>query len=94
MLVSMPPDPAPAALGSLCGDCLVFLLSQGPRAPAIACHGGFPGHSGNRLWQQPQSPSAGDGLGAVSRAELVENVADMLLDGVEHHDKLVGDLPV
>jgi hypothetical protein len=87
---SAPPHPrlAPRRL-------LVIPLDSRISSPiALACHGGFPGHGGDHLWQQPQSPSAGDGLGAVGRAELVENVADMFLDGVEHHDKLVGDLPV
>src|SRR5829696_1253895 len=44
--------------------------------------------------EQPQLPGAGHGLGAVGRAELAEDVADVLLDRVQGHHQLPGDLPV
>jgi hypothetical protein len=44
--------------------------------------------------QQPQRPGAGDRLGAVGRPQLVEDVADVLFDGVQHHHQLLGDLLV
>src|SRR5262249_6726337 len=43
------------------------------------------------LGGQPEFPRPGDGLGAVGRAELAEQVADVLLDGVEGDDELAGD---
>src|SRR5262245_26937081 len=47
-----------------------------------------------RLTQEAEGPGAGDGLGPVGRAELAEDVTDMLLDRVQYHDELVGDLLV
>src|SRR5262245_36552427 len=58
--------------------------------PARSCRPG----SGRCLVEHPQCPGAGDGLGAVGRAELAEDVADVLFDGVEHHHQLVGYLLV
>src|SRR5262249_44680166 len=49
---------------------------------------------GNGLGDQPELAGAGDGLGAVGRAELAEQVGDVFLDGVEGDDEVVGDLLV
>ena len=46
---------------------------------------------GGVLLQQPQLPRAGDGLGAVGRAELVEDVGDVPLDGVQRDHQFLGD---
>ena len=43
------------------------------------------------LGDQAQFPGPGDGLGAVGRAELVHDVADVLLDGVEGDHEFPGD---
>jgi hypothetical protein len=39
-------------------------------------------------------PGMGNGLGAVGRAELVEDVGDVLLDRVEGYHQLLSDLRV
>src|SRR6516162_6005940 len=48
-----------------------------------------------RIWpplrDQPEFPRPGDGLGAVGRAELAQQVADMLLDGIDGDDELARD---
>ena len=54
-----------------------------PRAPARAVYHG-PGASGD----QAQLAGPGDGLGPVGRAELAQDMADVLLDGVESDHKL------
>jgi hypothetical protein len=46
------------------------------------------------LGDQAKLPRPGDGLGAIGRAELVQDVADVLLDGVEGDHELSGDGPV
>src|SRR5262249_8355618 len=46
------------------------------------------------LGDQPELAGAGDGLGAVGRAELAEHVGDVFLDGVEGDDEVAGDLLV
>lgn len=43
------------------------------------------------LRDKPELPPAGDRLGAVGGAELVEDVADVLLDRVEGDDEFLGD---
>src|SRR5215203_32760 len=47
--------------------------------------------AGGALGEQAQLPRPGDRFGAVGRAELVENMADVLFDGVEGDDKLLSD---
>src|SRR5262245_42661200 len=47
-----------------------------------------------QLPQEPERPGAGDGLGAVGRAELAEDVAYLFLDGIGHHHELVSNLLV
>jgi hypothetical protein len=46
---------------------------------------------GAALGDQAELPRAGDGLGAVGRAELAEDVGDVLFDRVEADYQLVGD---
>ena len=45
----------------------------------------------NDLGDQAELACAGDGLGAVGRAELAQDVADVLLDGVEGDHELARD---
>ena len=52
------------------------------------------GRGKNPLLEQPQLAGAGHGLGAVGSPELVEDVADVLLDRLHRHHQLVGDLAV
>jgi hypothetical protein len=56
-----------------------------PTAPLMAAQFGEVLGAADRLPEQPEHPGTGDGLGAVGRAELVEDVADVLLDRVEGH---------
>ena len=44
------------------------------------------------LGDQAESPRSGDGFGAVGRAQLVKDVADVFLDGVEGHDQTLCDV--
>jgi hypothetical protein len=76
---------------------------EGRRHPKVDDRGGvsrrdrpsMPDRKGRRvLPQQPHDPCTRDRLGAVGRAELVEDVADVLLDRIEDHDQLIGDLLV
>ncbi len=50
--------------------------------------------SGRPLPDQMQLPGSGHGVGAVDRAELVEDVTDVAFHGIEGHDELVGDVAV
>jgi Family of unknown function (DUF5999) len=43
------------------------------------------------LGDQAQLSCPGDGLGAVGRTKLVQDMADVFLDGVDGNDKLPGD---
>ena len=68
------------------GACQVKYSAAGPgRESAIGSD------TAAALTDQAELPRAGHGLGAVGRAELVHDVADVLLDGVEGYDKLAGD---
>ena len=43
--------------------------------------------TGAGLADQPEFPRPGDSLGAVGRAEFAQDVADVLLDGIEGDDE-------
>jgi hypothetical protein len=47
-----------------------------------------------RVGDQAELAGAGDGFGAVGRAELAQQVADVLLDSVEGDHQLPGDARV
>src|SRR5215475_10010441 len=49
---------------------------------------------GPALADQAQVPRPGDGLGAVGRAQLAQDVADVLFDREDGDEQLPGDGPV
>ncbi len=73
--------------GTFCGKAAGTTVPAGPPGARqcrwIGCGAG--------LGDQAESAGPGDGLGAVSRAELGEDVADVLFDGVEGDHEAVGD---
>src|SRR5215472_2779448 len=81
----MPPVAVAAAFGFSWGSARLGLPDAGTST-------GGPAKTG--LGDQPELAGAGDGLGAVGRAELAEQVGDVFLDGVEGDDEVVGDLLV
>src|SRR5262249_54548465 len=52
---------------------------------------GTGGPTGSALGDQAQLPGPGDGLGGIGRAQLGQNVADVLLDGEQGDEQLLGD---
>ena len=46
------------------------------------------------LGDQAEPTGSGDGLGAIHRAELAEDAADVILDGVEGDQQVGGDVTV
>jgi uncharacterized protein len=88
------------------GDAICFLAERDLIFVLTACSVDYPplssGHCGPLrievtpagLSQHAQRPGAGDGLGAVGRSELAEDVADVFLDRGDGYDQLVGDLLV
>src|SRR5262245_56424626 len=80
----LPPAAFAAALG----------FYRGPARLGLPDAGTSMGGPGNGLGDQPELAGAGGGFGAVGRAELAEQVSDVLLDGIEGDDEVVGDLLV
>ena len=67
-----------------------------PRAPLLAVHQLTLSKTrrtsgGALLGNQAELACPGDRLGAVSRAELAEDMADVFIDRVEGDHKLLGD---
>ena len=74
-----------AAIVLICAFGLVLAVTP-PRCPETTGRLHTPSRS-----QQVQLARPGDGLGAVGRAELAQDMADMFLDGVEGDHELAGD---
>ncbi len=72
----------PSASRPLARQCRQARLGH-DSAAGIGCGAG--------LGDQAEFAGLGDGFGAVSRAELGEDVADVLFDGVEGDHEAVGD---
>src|SRR5262250_3866997 len=66
--------------------------SEGGILVVRRCGTGVPPESA--LGDEAQFPCPGDGLGAVGRAELAEDVADVLFDREDGDEQLLGDGPV
>jgi hypothetical protein len=97
--------PAPRSTGALvlwtvCGwwwggrHPKVDLLVESLAAGVVHEGAGGVGGGGAGLADQAELSGSGCGFGAVGRAELVQDVADVLLDGVEGDHQLGGDPPV
>src|SRR5262249_46658735 len=69
--------------GAVLGAMLVMAAGLGLLCPWVSREAG--------LGDQPELAGAGDGLGAVGRAELDVQVGDVFLDGGEGDHKIVGD---
>ena len=73
-------------------------IQSGMRSRVCGARPGRPGLGKDEpvcIWprsgDQAELACAGDGLGAVGRAELAQDVADVLLDGIEGDHELVRD---
>ena len=73
------------AIVLICAFGLVLAVTP-PRCPETTGRLHTPSRS-----QQVQLARPGDGLGAVRRAKLAQDMADMFLDGVEGDHELAGD---
>src|SRR5918994_6929546 len=95
-------SPRVASVGSVDGMWVAvgWTSPEGGLAGGIFCRRGrarrcgWGWRWGAGLADQAELSGPGCGLGAVGRAELVQDVADVLLDGVEGDHQLGGDPPV